>query len=132
MLTWNFTKKSLSHILLHAFCPHFLRIHHNYFLTITVSFRKYKWKIVIYLFNEDPSKSTFFMLNMAFDVLWSTVFVKKIGILRFLLYKDYKNILLCVLFYKNLIVLHHADNNSLFWYLYQIHTFSHHLSDEEI
>ena len=57
-------------------CPHFLRIHHDYFLTITVSFRNYKQKVVISLFNEDSSKSIFFMLNMAFDVLLSTVFVK--------------------------------------------------------
>ena len=40
------------------------------------------------------------MLNKAFEVLSSTVFVKWIGILRFLQYKDYKNILLmlCILY----------------------------------
>ena len=32
--------------------------------------------VVIYLFNHDSSKSTIFMLNMAFDVLLSAVFVK--------------------------------------------------------
>ena len=32
--------------------------------------------LVIYLFNHDSSKSTIFMLNMAFDVLLNTVFVK--------------------------------------------------------
>ena len=32
--------------------------------------------LVIYLFNHNSSKSTFFMLNMAFGVLLSTVFVK--------------------------------------------------------
>ena len=32
--------------------------------------------IVIYLSNHDPSKSTIFMLNMAFDVLMSTAFIK--------------------------------------------------------
>ena len=39
----------------------------------------YQWKVVllvIYLFNHDSSKSTIFMLNMAFDVLLSAVFVK--------------------------------------------------------
>ena len=30
----------------------------------------------VYLFNHDSSKSTIFMLNMAFDVLLSAVFVK--------------------------------------------------------
>ena len=30
--------------------------------------------IVIYLFNYDSSKSSFFMLNMAFDVVLSTIF----------------------------------------------------------
>ena len=32
--------------------------------------------LVIYLFNHDSSKSIIFMLNMAFDVLLSAVFVK--------------------------------------------------------
>ena len=32
--------------------------------------------LVIYLFNDHSSKSTIFMLNMAFDVLLSAVFVK--------------------------------------------------------
>ena len=32
--------------------------------------------LMIYLFNNDSSKSTIFMLNMAFDVLLSAVFVK--------------------------------------------------------
>ena len=42
-------------------------------------FRPFKWKVVllvIYLFNGDSSKSVFFMLNMEFDVLLSTVSVK--------------------------------------------------------
>ena len=39
----------------------------------------------------------FFMLNIAFDILLGTVFVKWIGILCFLQYKDYNNILLFVL-----------------------------------
>ena len=41
----------------------------------TISFRKYKQKVVllllIYLFNYDSSKSNFFMLNMTFDVVLS-------------------------------------------------------------
>ena len=40
--------------------------------------------LVIYLFNQDSSKSTFSMLNMSFNVVLSTVFVKEIGILCFL------------------------------------------------
>ena len=32
--------------------------------------------LVIYLLNHDSSESTIFMLNMAFDVLLSAVFVK--------------------------------------------------------
>ena len=45
----------------------------------TISFQKYKRKgvlLVIYLFNYDSSKSTFFIMNMAFDVVLSKVFVK--------------------------------------------------------
>ena len=51
------------------------------------SFRKYKWKVAIFLFNYGSSKSTFFMLNMRFDVLLGIV-----RILHLLQYKDYKNI----------------------------------------
>ena len=58
------------------------------------------------------------MLNIAFDVFLGTVFVKEIGILHFLQYKDYKNILLFALcldmyfFYYSVIVLHHGDGRS--------------------
>ena len=34
--------------------------------------------LVIYLFNHDSSKSTIFMLNMAFDVLLSAIFANKL------------------------------------------------------
>ena len=51
--------------------------------TITISFRKYKRKVVIYLFNDDSSNSAFFMLNLAFANV-------KIN----LQCKDYKNILI--------------------------------------
>ena len=74
----------------------------------TVSSRKYKWKVVIYLFNYDSSKSFFFMLNMAFDVLLSTVSCNtKIT-------RTSCSVFWYVLFYKNLILLHHGDNNFLF------------------
>ena len=39
----------------------------------------FQWKVVlpvIYLLNHDSSKSTMFMLNVAFEALLSTVFVK--------------------------------------------------------
>ena len=39
-------------------------------------FRREVVLLLIYLFNHDSSKSTIFMLNMAFDVLMSAVFVK--------------------------------------------------------
>ena len=104
MPTCMFTKKSLSNILHHVFCLHFLRTHYDYFFrrgfqNVQVQFlsgniSKKLVLLVIYLFNCNSSKSTFFMLNMAFDVVLSTVFVKYIGILRFLQYKDYKNIFL--------------------------------------
>ena len=57
-------------------------------------------------------------MNIAFEVFCSTVFVKEIGNLHFLQYKDYKNIFLFALyldmyfFYYNVIVLHHVDRRS--------------------
>ena len=111
----------------------------------TISFMKYKQKVVllvIYLFNYDSSKSTFFMLSMLFDVLVLTFVL-------FLLYKfefflSCNSIisgtfffLLCVFsckFFKNVIVLRHGDNNFLFYFniCNQINTFSNNLKDEEI
>ena len=80
--------------------------------------------LLIYLFNYDSSKSTFSMLNMELDVLVSIILLNKLELIRFLQCKDYKkhpSFLLCalcsvfcyVLFYKNLIVLHHGDNKFL-------------------
>ena len=75
--------------------------------------------LVFCMFSHDSSKPTSFMLNMAFDVLSSTVFVKEIGNLCFLQYKDYSNILLVALcfdmflFYKKIVV-YNGDNNYLF------------------
>ena len=52
---------------------------------------------------------------------WVQFLSNKLELIRFLQCKDYKNILLFALFwyelfYKNLIVLHHADNNFLFYF----------------
>ena len=68
----------------------FPRVHHDYFFRR--AFEKVQAQflsgnffppderkvvlLVIYLFNYDSSKSIFFMLNMAFDALLSTVFIK--------------------------------------------------------
>ena len=76
----------------------------------TISLRKYKWKVVIYLFYNDSSKSFFFMLNMAFDVLLSTVSCN-IKITR-----TSRWVFWYVFFYKNLIVLQHGYNNFLFYF----------------
>ena len=105
-------EKKLSHILLHAFYLHFLRIHTKTFWKFlsTTYFRKYKWKVVIYPFNYDSSKSFFFMLNMAFDVLLSTVSCN-IKITR-----TSRWVFWYVFFYKNLIVLQHGYNNFLFYF----------------
>ena len=84
---WKFTKKALSGIFFHVFCLHFLRRHQSQLLSLkklwecvsTISFRKCKRKVVslvIYHFRYDLSKSPFFMFNIAFDVVLSTVFVK--------------------------------------------------------
>ena len=79
----KFAKKTLSHILFHVFYLHLLRMYHDYFFqkgfeSVRVEFLSAESIVllVIYLFNHDSSKSTIFMLNMAFDVLLSAVFVK--------------------------------------------------------
>ena len=83
MPAYKLTRKTLSHILLHVFCLHFLRIYHDYFFrrvfeSVGVQFLSGNiiGLFVIYLFNYDSSKSIFSMLNMRLDVLLSTVFVK--------------------------------------------------------
>ena len=84
----------------------------------TISFRKYKRKVVllvIYLFNYDSSKSAFFIWHLTFS---------------------YKNILffaLCFGMYF-LIKIYFSSwwNNILFWHVHQIHTFNNNLNDEEI
>ena len=63
---------------------------------------------------------------MAFDVLLSTVFK-----LEFFFSCNIK-IPRTFFFNKNLIVLHHGDDNFLFWHLYEIHTFNNNLNDEEM
>ena len=86
----------------------------------------FQWKVVllvIYLFNHDsfkPTIFTIFLLNMSFEVLLSAV------------YCNIKLFALCFdrYFFKNLIILHHGDNNFLFWLLYQIHTFNNNLNEE--
>ena len=80
--------------------------------TITISFRKYKRKVVIYLFNDDSSNSAFFMLNLAFanvkinlqckdyknilirwDLTWCVFYVKKPCLREKTILKDFKRII---------------------------------------
>ena len=126
MVTWTFMKK-LFHNFPSCILPSFSQNASRLLLpkrlwkcASTISFPKYKQKVVllvIYLFHYDSSKSTFFMLNMAFDVVLSTVLTNK---LQFLKRKDCKNILLFAqpvcfdlhLFNKKLIFHHHGDNSN--------------------
>ena len=88
--------------------------------------------LVIYLLNHDSSESTIFMVNMAFDVLLCPVFVKYSKLESFVSC-NIKLFALCFDMYFfdwNLIILHHGDNNFLFWYLYQIRTFNNNLNKE--
>ena len=98
-----------------------------------ISFRKYKRKViflVIYLFNYDSSKSFFLMLNMAFDVQFLSIL--RLKIIKITGTSFFCSVFWFVLFYKKVIVLHHSDNNFLFWHLYQILTFNDNLNDEEM
>ena len=106
----------------------------------TISFRKYKRKVVllvIYLFNYDSPKSTFFMLNVAFDVRfwrsehsfcyinWNFSFLAII--------KLQEHFSFCSVFwskfFKKVILLHHGDNNFLSYFdiCNQIRTFNNNL-----
>ena len=111
---------------------HFLRTHHDYFFRRVCEYNFFQRKVVllvIYLFSHNSSKSTIFMLNMSFDVLLSAAFVK----LESFVSCNIKFFALCFdiyIFYQNLIILHHDDNNFLFWHLYQIHTFNNNLNEE--
>ena len=126
MPTCKLTEKALSHILLHVFCLHFLRIHHDYFfqrffegvrahfLTGNIS-----RLLVIYLFNYNSSKSTFSMFKMQLDVFLSKINQNSCVSCNAKLQEDLSfcscSVFLYVIFYKNLIVLHHGDNNFLFY-----------------
>ena len=128
----KFMKKTLLHILFHVFCLHFLRIHHDYFFRRVCEYNFFQRKVVllvIYLFNHDSSKSTIFMLNMSFDVLLSTVFVKLESFVSW----NIKHFALCFdiyFFLLKLIILTHGHNSFLFWHLYQIQTFNNNLNEE--
>ena len=123
MPTCKLTKKALSHIIVHVFSLHFLRIHHDYlfkrvFESLQAQFLSgnISGLLAIYLFNCNSSKSTFSMLKTQLDVFLSTVFINKLKFICFLQCKITRTsfflLMLCVLictFYKNLIVLHHGD-----------------------
>ena len=82
----KFTKKTLSRILFHVFCLHFLKMHHDYFFrsgfeSVQAQFPSAESsitckKVVLPVQFHDSFKSPIFMLNMTYDVLSSTAFVK--------------------------------------------------------
>ena len=127
----KFTKKTLLHIRFHVFYLHFFRMHHDYFFGRVCEYNFFQRKVlllVIYLFNHDSSKPTIFMLNISFDVLLSAVFVKlesfvSCNIKLFAVFRY-------MLFFIKTIILHHGDNNFLFWHLYQFHVFNNNLNEE--
>ena len=130
-------QRKLFHIPLHIFYFHFLRMYHDCFFrrgfeSVWVQFLSAESGITCNLpVQHDSSKSTIFMLNMAFDVLLSEVFVKYRKLESFV----YCNRLfgLCFgvyVFYWKLIILHHGNKNFLFWHLYQTDTFNNNLNEE--
>ena len=72
----KFTNKTLSYIL-SCILPSTITSSERYLKVSEYNFFQQKIVVLlIYLFNHDSSKSTIFMLNMAFDVLLSAGFVK--------------------------------------------------------
>ena len=118
----------------HAFCFHFLRIHYDYFFqkvfeSVWPQFLSgnIMGLLVIYLFNDDPSKSTFSMLNMQLggflkysfcQINWDSFISCNVKINRtsFFLLCALCSVFWYVVSYRNLIFLHHGDNNFLFYF----------------
>ena len=139
MSTWKLTRKTHSCVKHPCILPIF-----SEYITITSSEESLKvcqhnlsGLLVIYLLNYDSSESTFFMLNMQLDVLFSRVSFQINGTHSFLAryrmqeHSSFYSMFWYVHFYKNLIVLHHGNNNFLS-YLYLIHTSINNLSYEEM
>ena len=136
MPTCKLTRKTLSHILLHVFCLHFLRIHHDYFFqrvfeSVRAQFLSgnISGLLVIYLFNYNSSKSTpCWRCNWTFS--WVQFLSNKLKLIHFLRCKITRTSFFCsypvfwylwfshalCIFYKNLIVLHLRDNNFPFYF----------------
>ena len=141
MLTCKFTKKTLSHILLHVFYLHFLIMYQDYFfgrgfesvgaqfLSGNISGKWYNLQLTI---NYDSSKSTFFVMwiwHLTFSRVQflsnkSEFFVSSnnINITRTSLFL--LCLFICTFFLKKVIALHHGDDNFLIWHLYLSFTLS--------
>ena len=127
--------KTLSHILLHVFCLHFLMMYPNYFFQIGFEsvwaqflsgyirgkycYLQFTCSITIHLTSQVSSCWIWYLTFSRVRFLSNKLkfFVScNIKITRtsfFLLY-----VLICTFLYKNLVVLLHGDNNFLFWHLY--------------
>ena len=131
-------KKTLSHILLHVFYLYFLRSNRDFFRrgfeSVRPQFLSVESSIAIYLFNHDSSKSTIFILTFwicHLTFFWMLSLPNK---LESFVSCNINLFPLCFdmyFFYENLIIIHHGDNNFLFWHRYQIHTFNNNLNEEE-
>ena len=128
MLVCKFKKNTLSHILVHVFCLHFLRTHHDYFFwrdfeCVWAQFL-YKQKVVlfaVYLFNYDSRKSTWCCLEYGFcQINYNSSFFE-IQIPFFLLSLC---VLICTFLIKTWLFSIMVIILIVFWHLYQIHTFT--------
>ena len=127
MPTCKFKNKTLSHIFLYVFCLHFLRTHHDYFFRRAFESVRVKFlsgnisKKQCYLLNYNSSKSTSFILNVAFVfvlVRFSLSKLKFIAIQRLQKHSSFPSlcVLICSTFDKKLIVLHQDDNTFPFYF----------------
>ena len=77
--------------------------------------------LVIYLFNYSSSRSTFFMLNVAFDFVLVWFSSSKLEFMAIQRLQKHSFFLNCIFWYvvpfnKKLIVLYHDDNTFLFYF----------------
>ena len=131
MPTCKFKRKTLSHVLFHVFCLHFLGKYHYYLLWIGFEIVRAQFLSAAVVLLEFTSSVRLHLGQLFACRIWYLTFSWVQLLSSKLAFFVSSNITITrTSSYKNLIVFHHGDNNFLSWYLYQIYAFSNNLNDE--